>query len=225
MVRPVHKEVFSILKKIPFLTQQSDEALLALAMKAKPSKFAKHTTIITEGEETSSLYIILSGKVRVFINDNKSKEVTLLIQEAGSFLGEIALLSDEPRSASVVAVESTLCGVISKGDFSQWLTLHPEVAISLLSVLADKVRSLTQKVKQLALFNVYERTTKILYEMAHQQEDIFIIDRKPTQHELATMVGASREMINKIMNELTKGGYIVSDEGALRIEKKLPSSW
>lgn len=198
---------------------------MALAMKAKPSKFARQMPLMTEGEETSSLYIIISGKVRVFINDNKSKEVTLLIQDAGSFLGEIALLSDEPRSASVVALEPTLCGVISKSDFNQWLTLHPEVAISLLAVLAEKIRSLTQKVKQLALFNVYERTTKILYEMAYQQDDIFIIDRKPTQHELATMVGASREMINKIMNELTKGGYIVADDGALRIEKKLPSSW
>jgi CRP/FNR family cyclic AMP-dependent transcriptional regulator len=222
---PVQQEVFAGLKKIPFLAQLPDDALLALAIKAKPAKFPKQTAIITEGEQTSSLYVILSGKVRVFSSDQKSKEVTLLIQEPGSCFGEIALLSDEPRSASVVALEKTLCGVISKSDFSQWLLLHPEVAINLLGVLAEKVRSLTQKVKQLALSNVYERTVKVLNDMAHPQGDIQVIDVRPTQYELATMVGSSREMINKIMQELIKGGYIILDEKSLRIEKKLPASW
>jgi CRP/FNR family transcriptional regulator, cyclic AMP receptor protein len=218
-------EVFLGLKKIPFLAQLPDDALQNLASKAKPARFLKQEAIITEGDETHSLYIILSGKVRVFSSDNKSKEVTLLIQESGSCFGEIALLSDEPRSASVVTLEKTLCGVISKSDFIQWLTLHPDVAIKLLNVLSEKIRSLTQKVKQLALSNVYERTIKVLNEMAHPQGDMLIIDARPTQYELATMVGSSREMINKIMQELIKGGYIVLEEKSLIIEKKLPASW
>jgi CRP/FNR family cyclic AMP-dependent transcriptional regulator len=221
----MQSEVFSGLKKIPFLAQLPDDALQNLASKAKPAKFPKQETIIAEGDETHSLYIVLSGKVRVFSSDNKSKEVTLLIQEAGSCFGEIALLSDEPRSASVVTLEKTLCGVISKNDFIQWLTLHPDVSIKLLSVLSEKIRSLTQKVKQLALSNVYERTIKVLNEMARPQGDTLIIDARPTQYELATMVGSSREMINKIMQELVKGGYIVLEEKSLIIEKKLPASW
>jgi CRP/FNR family cyclic AMP-dependent transcriptional regulator len=221
----VQQEVFSCLKKIPFLAKLPDDALHALAMKAKPATFPKQTTIITEGEESSSLYIILSGKVRVFSSDNKSKEIHLLTQEPGSCFGELALLTNEPRSASVVALEKTLCGVISKSDFNHWVTLHPEVAINLLGVLAEKIRSLTQKVKQLALSNVYERTIKVLLEMATPQGDILVIDTRPTQYELATRVGSSREMINKIMQELIKGGYIVIDDKALKIVKKLPTSW
>lgn len=178
-----------------------------------------------EGDETSSLYIILSGKVRVFSSDDKSKEVTLLIQEPGSYFGEIALLSDEPRSASVVTLESTVCAMISKSDFINWLMIHPDVAISLLGVLSEKIRQLTDKVRVMALSNVYERAVKTLQAMAVVEGNISIIHNRPTQQELASMVGASREMINKIMHELTKGGYVTIEEKTLIINKKLPASW
>jgi len=218
-------EIFSALKKIPFLANLPEDTLSTLAAKAKTAKFPKQATIITEGDETSSLYVILSGKVRVFSSDDKSKEVTLLIQEAGTHFGELALLSDEPRSATVVTLEKTVCGIISKSDFIHWLGLHPDVAIALLGVLSEKIRYLTEKVKQMALSNVYERTIKVLYEMAQKEGDVLVIHNRPTQQELATMVGASREMINKIMHELTKGAYIVIQDKTLRIERTLPASW
>ncbi|NOT11594.1 MAG: Crp/Fnr family transcriptional regulator [Methylococcaceae bacterium] len=221
----MQQEIFSALKKISFLSNLPDETLITLASKAKSAKFPKQATIITEGDETSSLYIVLSGKVRVYGSDDKSKEVTLLIQEAGTHFGELALLSDEPRSATVETLEKTVCGIISKSDFLNWLTQHPEVAIALLGVLSDKIRYLTEKVKQMALSNVYERTIKVLYEMAKKEGDIYIIHNRPTQQELATMVGASREMINKIMHELTKGSYIAIQDKTLRIERSLPTSW
>jgi CRP/FNR family transcriptional regulator, cyclic AMP receptor protein len=221
----VQKEVFAGLKKIPFLSKLPDEVLVTLADKAKSAKFPKQATIIMEGDETSSLYIILSGKVRVYSSDDKSKEVTLLIQEPGSYFGEIALLSDEPRSASVVSLETTVCAVISKSDFIAWLMIHPDVAITLLGVLSDKIRHLTDKVRMMALSNVYERAVKALQAMAVVEGNVSVIHNRPTQQELASMVGSSREMINKIMHELTKGGYITIEDKALIINKKLPTSW
>ena len=221
----MQQEIFLSLKKIPLLSRLPDEALNALAAKAKSVKFPKQAIIITEGDETSSLYIILSGKVRVFSSDEKSKEVTLLIQESGSYFGELALLGDEPRSASVETLEKTVCGIISKDDFKYWLVSHPDVAMGLLSELSEKIRHLTEKVKQMALSNVYERTIKVLQDKAIKEGDIFVIDNKPTQQELANMVGSSREMINKVMKELTKGGYIVIKDKTLRIENKPPASW
>lgn len=221
----MQQDVFLGLLKIPFLSKLTDDALFALASKAKSVKFPKQAIIISEGDDTSSMYIILSGKVRVYSSDEKSKEVTLLIQESGSHFGELALLSDELRSASVQALEPTVCGVICKADFIHWLKQHPDVAIALLGVLSEKIRSLTEKVKQMALSNVYERTVKVLQEMAIKEGDISVIHNRPTQQELANMVGSSREMVNKIMKELTKGGYVVMDERTLRIENKLPAYW
>ena len=221
----MQQEVFSGLKKIPFLSNIPDEILITLADKAKSTKFPKQATIIMEGDETSSLYIMLSGKVRVFSSDDKSKEVTLLIQEPGSYFGEIALLSDEPRSASVVSLEPTVCAVISKTDFISWLMVNPAVAITLLGVLSDKIRQLTDKVRLMALSNVYERTVKALQAMSVVEGNVSVIHNRPTQQELASMVGASREMINKIMHELTKGGYVTIEDKVMVINKKLPASW
>ncbi|MEQ1530777.1 MAG: Crp/Fnr family transcriptional regulator [Methylococcales bacterium] len=221
----MQQEVFQGLKKIPFFAPLTDDVLNSLVAKAKSSKFPKNGTIIAEGDDTSSLYIILSGKVRVFTSDDKSKEVTLLIQEPGSYFGELALLTDEPRSASVVALEKTVCAVIAKADFLNWLKLNPDVSIDLLGVLSEKIRHLTDKVKQLALSNVYERVISTLKELAHEENGMQIIHNRPTQQDLASMVGSSREMVNKVMIELTKGGYVVVEEKTLRIMKKLPSSW
>jgi CRP/FNR family transcriptional regulator, cyclic AMP receptor protein len=221
----MQQEVLIGLKKIHFLSGLSDEVLLELAKKAKPANFSRQASIVMEGDESSSLYIILSGTVRVFSRDDKSKEVTLLIQEPGSYFGEIALLTNEPRSASVVALEKTACAVISKTDFIGWLMNHPDVAISLLGVLSEKIRQLTDKVRDMALSNVYERTIKVLQEMAVVDGDISVIQHRPTQQDLASMVGASREMINKIMHELTKGGYVTINDKALILNKKLPASW
>ncbi len=221
----MQQDVLLSLKKIPFLSKLPDEALNALSAKVKSIKFPKQAVIISEGDETSSLYIILSGKVRVFSRDEKSKEVTLLIQESGSYFGELALLGNVPRSANVETLENTVCGVISKDNFKCWLATHPDVAIEMLCDLSEKIRHLTEKVKHMALSNVYERTIQVLQDMAIKEGEILVINNKPTQQELANMVGSSREMINKIIKELTKGGYVVIKENTLRIEKKLPASW
>lgn len=221
----MQSEVLANLQRIGFLSNLTSDKLEALAAKAKAVKFPKQAVIISEGDETRSLYIILSGKVRIFTSDEKNKEVTLMVQEAGSYFGELALLSDEPRSASVQSLETTSCAIISKIDFLHWLEANPDVAIALLSVLSEKIRYLTEKVKQMALSNVYERTVKALLGIAEMQGDKLIIHNRPTQQELANMVGSSREMINKIMKELTKGGYILLKDESMIIKGKLPAAW
>ena len=221
----MQQEVFSGLKEIPFLSGLPDETLSALASHAKQNTFPKNAFIITEGDETNSLYILLSGKIRVFTSDAQGKEVTLLIQTPVTYFGELALLSSEPRSASVITLEKTRCAIIAQSDFKKWLFDHPDVAFGLIQDLAGTVRRLTDKVKLLALSNVYERTIQALQEMATKEGDIFVINNRPTQQELANIVGSSREMINKIMKELTKGSYIVIEGKSLRIERKLPASW
>lgn len=221
----MQQDVLSGLKAIPFLSDLPDETLCELALHAKKNTFPKHSFIITEGDETNSLYILLSGKIRVFSSDDQGKEVTLLIQTPVSYFGELALLSNEPRSASIITLENTHCAIIAQTDFKRWLSGYPDVAFGLIQDLAGTVRRLTDKVKQLALSNVYERTIQVLQEMSQKEDDIFVINNRPTQQELANMVGASREMVNKIMKELTKGGYIVIENKTLRIERKLPASW
>lgn len=124
-----------------------------------------------------------------------------------------------------MALEDTVCGMISKAHFIDWLNLHPNVAINLLSVLSEKVRYLTEKVKQMALSSAYLRTMQVLQNMAQLDGDVFIVPHKPTEQELANMIGASREMINKILAELTREGYLEIMDSSIRILKKLSVSW
>jgi CRP/FNR family transcriptional regulator, cyclic AMP receptor protein len=212
-------------KRTPFLSHVSQDAFLALMGKAKTVTYPKKATIVTEGDGTNSLFIILSGKVRVYSIDNKGREVTLNIQECGTYFGEIALLTDEPRSVSIMSLENTVCAVISKRDFINWLMAYPDAVFAFLGELSNKIKQLTDKVKLMALSNVYERTAKTLQDLAVPRGDFSVIHDRPSQQDLACMVGASREMINKIMIELTKGGYVLSQESTLILCKNLPSSW
>jgi len=217
------QEVLSNLAKISFLANQSETALNLLAAKAKKTKFQKRAFIILEGDRSDALYIVLSGKVRIFRADENSKEVTLMTQEAGTCFGILALLSDHVRSATAEALEPTECAIISKADFMHWLDAHPAVAIELLGVLSEKIRSLTDKVKELTLSNAYERTVKMLLQLATKEGDYLVIHNKPTQENLANMVGVGRETIAKFLHGLTEGGYLVMEGKSIKIKKKMPA--
>lgn len=213
------------LKNIPFLSSVSKEALDALLGKAKTLNYSKRAVIISEGADANAFFILLSGKVRIFSADDKCKEITLNVQGPGTCFGEIALLTGEMRSVSVMALEASSCAVISKGDFMNWLENHPDATLCLLGSLSEKIRQLTDKVRQLALSNVYERTIQTLQEMAVAEGNVNVIHSKPTQQELASLVGASREMVGKIMHDLIKGGYVEIIKNGMVIHKRLPSSW
>jgi CRP/FNR family transcriptional regulator, cyclic AMP receptor protein len=213
-------------KNIPFLSSLSEQALLVFEEKATILKYPKLAVIISEGDVANAFFIILSGKVRAFSSDyDKSKEITLMILEPGSCFGEIDLITREPRLTSIVALEKTACAVISKDDFNNWVMNYPDVAITLLRMLSGKIRQLTDKFTQMALSSVYERIVKTLQEIAVVEGNVGVIKNRPTQQDLAYMVGASREMVGKILHDLTIGGYVEIKNNTLIIVKKLPSSW
>jgi len=222
----VQQDVLLSLKKIEFLASQSDEALLALAEKSRPLSFSKQTVIFWEGDESNSLYIVLEGKVGFFATNDHGRETKLGNSAlSGSYFGELALLGDMPRTASVKAIERTVCAVISKHDFKQWLLAHPDAVYGLLADLSERVRELTQKVTQMTGANVYERLRFVLLNMATEENGILTIQNMPTQQELADRVGASRRMINNVIKELRKGGYIDDSGKVTTIDRNLPDSW
>jgi CRP/FNR family cyclic AMP-dependent transcriptional regulator len=187
--------------------------------------FRKNTVVINEGDEARSLYIILSGKVKVFLSNADGKEIIINTQGNGEHFGELALLDDAPRSASVMTTEKSLIGVISKTDFVNLLTKHPELALKLTRELTQWVRLLSDNVKTLALMDVYGRVAKTLLAMAESEDGHLVIDKRPTQQDIANRIGASREMVARIMKDLTIGNYISIDGKRLIINEKLPDSY
>jgi CRP/FNR family cyclic AMP-dependent transcriptional regulator len=187
--------------------------------------YPKNVVLITEGDRSDSFYVILSGKVKVFLSDEHGKEVQLNTQGPGEYFGELALIDQAPRSASVMTLEPSQLAVVSRQDFQRCLAENPDIAVELISFLVSRVRSLTESVKNLALLDVYGRVARTLLNLSSEQDDQLVIKERLTHQEIANRVGASREMVSRIMKDLCTGGYIQIRDHKIFIQEKLPPGW
>lgn len=190
-------------------------------------EFAKNTVLIHEGDVADSLFVVESGRVKVYCSDKGGKDFVLNLLEAGDYFGELALLDDDRRSASVRAMEPTTVRIIYKEDFKSILDLHPNITRILNKNLTRRIRKLTNDVKSLALQDVYGRVVKVLTNLAEPEDEDgnMRIQEKLTQQEIADRVGSSREMVARILKDLTIGEYIEVDGRHIVIKKKLPESY
>ena len=205
----------------------------AISRHAITKTYSKNTIILNEGEESDSVYVILSGSVKVFLSDEDGKEIILNTQSAGEYFGELALIDNSPRSASVMTLEDTTAGVTIneaadpsvRRDFESFILKNPEVALQLIRGLTKRLRGLTDNVKSLALMDVYGRVARTLLNLAAERDGKMVIEQKLTQRDIANMVGASREMVSRILRDLVAGGYIAINKKSITIHEKLPHAW
>lgn len=201
------------------------ELLGELAARGSRLRAPRHALLIEEGETGDSLFIILSGRVRVFAADRNGREVTYGFYGAGDYVGEMSL-DGEPRSASVMTLEPTECAVVTRHTLTLFLRERPEFAYVLISRLIRRARSATLSARQIALNDVYGRLVLVLQQMAQPGPDGRpTIPERPTHQALAHHVGASREMVSRLMKDLERGGYILKVGPALVIAKPLPERW
>lgn len=187
--------------------------------------YPANSILINEGDQTESLYVILEGEVKCYCSDEQGKEVILNILGPGEYFGELSLVDDEPRSASVMTLKPTKAMIISKQSFKQCLADNSELAFNLIRNLTRQVRGLTDSVKNLALMDVYGRVARTLLDLAHEVDGKQVIEQKLTHQDIANMVGASREMVSRILKDLSRGGYITIDKKSITINEKLPPGW
>jgi CRP/FNR family cyclic AMP-dependent transcriptional regulator len=214
-----------MLEKIPLFSGLTGEELSLLEQHASKRSYPRHAVIINEGDETDSLYVILSGKVRVFMSDQDGKEIILNEQGPGEHFGELALVDDAPRSASVMTLQKTQVSVITRNDFRDVLARNSDIAFRLIQSLSRRIRVLSDNVRNLALLDVYGRVAKLLLGMAEEIEGRLTILERPTQQELANHIGASREMVARILKDLETGGYITITRKQIVINEKLPNRY
>jgi len=215
----------SDLKNISIFEGLSEEELAAIEAIAVTRNFPKNSVIINEGDMANAMYVVSSGKVRVYVSDEQGKEFILNTMGPGEYFGELSLLDDEKRSASVITTEKSAFSIIYKDEFAKALLNNPSLAMALLKNLASSVRKLTDNIKTLALQDVYGRIRKTLLSMAVEQGDIMVVEEKLTQQDIANRIGSSREMVARILKDLTVGGYIRSERKQFQLLKKLPESY
>jgi len=211
----------SALTAIPLFSNMSNEHLELLSARLKHLSYARNSVIITEGDHSDSLYIVNEGKIKIYISDPNGKEMLLKNLGPGDYFGELALLDKKPRSASAITLCDSQLSVISSKDLMRCLDNNPEMYANLLQVLVKRLREATESQRQLALMNVHGRLSMTLLSLSKEIDGIRIIEPKPTQQDFANMIGASREMVSRILKDLKAAGYIESRGTSLIIKKTL----
>jgi len=202
-----------------------DPLVRDLARGGQVRSLARNTVFIQEGEKGDSLYVILSGRVKVFVADADGREMVLDFHGAGDYVGEMSL-DGRPRSASVLAVEPTVCSVLTREALRAAIIANPDLAMSLVCTLIDRVRIATEKVRNLALMDVYGRVARLLLSLAVEQPDgRWVVPERLTQQDIADRVGASRDMVSRIFKDLTTGGYVTVVDRQITINRKPPARW
>ena len=213
-----------MIENIPLFAGLSPEVLAEIEQHGSIKTYRKNTIVINEGDETDSLYLILSGRVKVFLSSEDGREAVLNHQGPGEYFGEMSLIDRQPRAASVMTVEPARLMILSRGDFMRCLASNPEIALNLIEPMTSRIRMLAQNVSNLALLDVYGRVARTLLQHA-SEEDGVMMTGKLTQQEIADMVGASRAMVSRILKDLRTGGYIDVEKKRIIINQQLPSHW
>ncbi|HYA21054.1 MAG TPA: Crp/Fnr family transcriptional regulator [Burkholderiales bacterium] len=211
-----------LLGNVPLFSGLQAEELAAMGRVAVGRNFAKHAIILHEGDKTDALYVIASGKVKVILSTGGGKEVILAILGKSEFFGEMALLDQQPRSADVVAMEPTQLFAISKADFVNCLAHNPQMAFKIIQGLIQRLRSADRKIQSLALMDVYGRVARTLLELAKPENGKMIVGEKLSQQDLADMIGASREMVSRILKDLAVSGHIRFEARRIIVNEGLP---
>jgi CRP/FNR family cyclic AMP-dependent transcriptional regulator len=202
----------------------NDQFTRQLAALGRVRTYPKNTVFITEGDSSDSVFVILSGRVKVFISDSEGHEMILDTQGPGEYVGEMAL-DGKPRSASVLTLEPSTFAVVGREPVREAIRQNPDFALEMISRIIDRARIATSSVKDLALLDVYGRVARLLLNMATEQNGKLMIPEKLTQQEIAERVGASRDMVSRIFRDLTQGGYISVENRFITINKKPPARW
>jgi CRP/FNR family cyclic AMP-dependent transcriptional regulator len=199
-------------------------AVDALAAAGTVRSCPKHTLLIQEGDRSDQLYVVLSGRLKVFLSDSEGKEIVIDMLGPGQCFGEMAL-EGEPRSASVAAMEACKFAVIEREQFKQFLAANPDAAYALIVTLIRRARNLTRTIGSLALLDVYGRVARLLLDHAEDVNGAQVVAERMTQQEIAKRVGASRETVSRIVTDLREGGYIGIENDRMVIYRPLPKRW
>jgi CRP/FNR family cyclic AMP-dependent transcriptional regulator len=210
-----------MLEEVSLFSSLDEDAVREFERVAIRKKFQKNTIIFSKGDESDSLYMVYSGRVKAVIHDEEGREIVLSVFGPGEYFGEMAALDGVPRSATIVTKEPTEMMIVHREVFKRFLASNPDMVFNLLGVLLKRLRRANEKIESLAFSSVHGRVANLLMQFAESRGSKWEIDEKLTHQEIANMVGSSREMVSKILGELVEKGRISIEKKQITIHKKL----
>ena len=216
-------QVVEALRRVPLFASLKPQQLAELAQMARRQRFGRDEVVFYQGDNGDSFYVILSGQVKVSVSSPEGQEAILVMLDAGESFGELALLDEQPRSATIEATRPTEVLVMRRDEFHRIIHHHPDVALSLLRVMTKRLRDTDQLVQDAAFLDVAERLAKKLLALVdshgRRSERGIELDIHLTQQDLAAMIGATRESVNKQLGAFRDRGILAVDRQRITIIK------
>jgi CRP/FNR family cyclic AMP-dependent transcriptional regulator len=198
-----------VLRNVPLFSGLEEGELDRLARVAGRRRVGRGEQVVRAGETADAFLIMLTGRAKVTNFDEEGREVILAWLGPGEFFGEMGLIDDSPRSASVIAVENCELMVLGKQEFQRCMQDNFQVAQKLMQILVRRLREADRHIESLALLDVYGRVARLLLDLSEEEGGRRVVRQKISKQDMARMIGASREMVSKVMRDLELGGYIV----------------
>jgi CRP-like cAMP-binding protein len=201
-----------VLRSVPIFSELSEEDITSLARLALRKRYPKDTVVFFENEEGDFFFTILEGRIKVTILGDDGREVILSVLGPGDFFGEMALLDNEPRSATAIAVEESELLSLHRNDFQSVLNDNRSITSALIRVLSARLRRANHQISTLALLDVYGRVARVIVDMAREEgkrlRDGRIAFRRATHQEIANRIGTTRETVTRMLKDLERQGLI-----------------
>ena len=196
-----------LIRNVPLFSLLRDTELVLLTQVLLRKPYPKNSTVVAAGDPADALYIVISGRLKVIMSDKEGREVILAILNQGDFFGEMGLIDQAPRSATVVAIDSCELLTMTRADFTKCLQNNFDLTMNVILGLVKRLREADRKIGSLALMDVCGRVARLLMEMAETVDGQKVVTKLPKQ-QIAKMVGATREMVTRVMKEMETGGHI-----------------
>jgi CRP/FNR family transcriptional regulator, cyclic AMP receptor protein len=201
-----------LIRRVPLFSMLTNEQAQTIADGVVKRRYRRGEIIVEQGRKSDALFILLSGRARVITSDSRGREVILAVLEAGDYLGEMSLIDNDPHSATVRAEVQTDVLVLARSEFGACLPESSSLSYAILRGLVSRLRNADRQIESLALLDVYGRVARALLDMAQDEEGQRMIRSKVSRQDLAKVVGASREMVSRVMKDLEERGLIETQE-------------
>jgi CRP/FNR family cyclic AMP-dependent transcriptional regulator len=209
------------LARVPLFAGLDASSLQKIAVAARRRCFRQSEVIFRRDELGTVLYVIIRGKVKICLISPDGQEAALAVLSSGDCFGELAILDGQARSADAVALEPVEAFALRRADFHKAVMADPRIAIQVMQVLSQRLRQADEQIESLIFLDVYGRVAHKLLQLAEaygvQTSEGVRIDLRLTQQELASLVGASRESVNKVMGYFTEKQYVSTDRHKITI--------
>ncbi|MBK6863360.1 MAG: Crp/Fnr family transcriptional regulator [Ideonella sp.] len=211
-----------LIRRVPLFSMLTNDQAQGIADSVVKKRFRRGEIIVEHGRKSNALFILLNGRARVLTADSRGREVILAVLQPGDYVGEMSLIDDAPHSATVRAEVQTDMLVLGRAEFSRCLPDSSSLAYAIMHGLVQRLRAADRQIESLALLDVYGRVARALLEMAETDGERKIIRNKVSRQDLAKVVGASREMVSRVMKDLEERGMIETLEtGSVVLKQRL----